>query len=201
MNGSTWTAYYESQGDRAPRDLLLSTLDAFGPGARDAIDLGCGTGIETVAILRRGWRVFAVDAEPVGIDRLLVRASPPERERLDAQVGSIEDVELPSADLVWAGYSLFFVPPQRFATTWRGVRASVRPGGRFAGQLLGERDTWAAGGDVNAHRRADAEAFFDGWTLERFDEEENDGDACSGPKHWHLFHAVARAPGVLGPAL
>jgi SAM-dependent methyltransferase len=201
MNGSTWTAYYESQGERAPRDLLLSTLDAFGPGARDAIDLGCGTGIETVAILRRGWRVFAVDAEPVGIDRLLVRASPPERERLDAQVGSIEDVELPSADLVWAGYSLFFVPPQRFATTWRGIRASVRPGGRFAGQLLGERDTWAAGGDVNAHRRADAEAFFDGWTLERFDEEENDGDACSGPKHWHLFHVVARAPGVLGPAL
>ncbi len=201
MNGSTWTAYYESQGDRAPRDLLVSTLDAFGPGARDAIDLGCGTGIETAAILRRGWRVFAVDAEPVGIDRLLVRASPQERERLQAQVGSIGDVALPTADLVWAGYSLFFVPPQRFATTWQGIRASVRPGGRFAGQLLGERDTWAAGGDVNAHSRTDAEAFFDGWTLERFEEEENDGDACLGPKHWHLFHVVARAPGVLGPAL
>jgi SAM-dependent methyltransferase len=201
VNGSTWTAYYESQGDRAPRDLLLATLDAFGPGAREAIDLGCGAGIETVAILRRGWRVFAVDAEPAGIDRLRSRASPPERERLHAQVGSIEDVALPTADLLWAGYSLFFIPPQRFATTWRGIRASVRPGGRFAGQLLGERDTWAAGGEVNAHRRTDAEAFFDAWELERFDEEENDGDACSGPKHWHLFHVVARAPGVLGPAL
>ena len=200
MNGSTWTAYYESQGDRAPRDLLVSTLDAFGPGARDAIDLGCGTGIETAAILRRGWRVFAVDAEPVGIERLLRRAAAPERERLQAQVGSIEDVELPTADLVWAGYSLFFVPPQRFASTWTGIKRSVRPGGRFAGQLLGERDSWTAGGDVNGHTRADAEAFFDGWTLERFDEEENDGDACSGPKHWHLFHVVARAPGVLGPA-
>ena len=201
MNGSRWTDYYESQGDRAPRDLLTSTLDAFGPGARDAIDLGCGTGIETVAILRRGWRVFAVDAEQVGIDRLLVRTSPQERERLHAEVGSIEDAELPTADLVWAGYSLFFIPPQRFATTWGNVRASVRPGGRFAGQVLGERDSWAAGGDVNAHGRADAEALFDGWALERFDEEENDGDACSGPKHWHLFHVVARAPGELGPAL
>ena len=67
--------------------------------------------------------------------------------------------------------------------------------------MLGERDSWAAGGDVNAHGRADAEALFDGWALERFDEEENDGDACSGPKHWHLFHVVARAPGELGPAL
>ena len=201
MNGSRWIDYYESQGDRAPRDLLVSTLDAFGPGARDEIDLGCGTGIETVAILRRGWRVFAVDAEQVGIDRLLVRTSPQERERLHAEVGSIEDAELPTADLVWAGYSLFFIPPQRFATTWGNVRASVRPGGRFAGQVLGERDSWAAGGDVNAHGRADAEALFDGWAPERFDEEENDGDACSGPKHWHLFHVVARAPGELGPAL
>ena len=134
MNGTRWTDYYESQGDRAPRDLLVSTLDAFGPGARDAIDLGCGTGIETVAILGRGWRVFAVDAEQVGMDRLLLRASPPERERLHAQVGSIEDVELPTADLVWAGYSMFFIPPQRFATTWGSIRArpictSPVPGG------------------------------------------------------------------------
>jgi hypothetical protein len=35
--------------------------------------------------------------------------------------------------------------------------------------VLGERDTWAAGGEVNAHGRADAEALFDGWALERFD--------------------------------
>ena len=145
MNGSTWTAYYESQGDRAPRDLLVSTLDAFGPGARDAIDLGCGTGIETVAILRRGWRVFAVDAEPVGIERLLVRASAPERERLQARVGSIEDVALPTADLVWAGYSLFFIPPQRFATTWTGIRASVQLTGPF-----GRRPTLS---DLNGHSR------------------------------------------------
>ena len=154
-----------------------------------------------MAILRRGWRVFAVDAEQVGIDRLLLRASPQERERLQAQVASIEDVELPTADLVWAGYSIFFIPPQRFETTWESILASVRPGGRFAGQVLGERDSWAAGGDVNAHSRADAEALFDGCAIERFEEEENDGDACSGPKHWHLFHVVARAPGVLGPAL
>ena len=131
MNGSTWTAYYESQGDRAPRDLLLSTLDAFGPGARDAMDLGCGTGIETVAILRRGWRVFAIDAEPAGIERLLVRVSAPERERLQAQVGSIEDVELPTADLVWAGYSLFFVPRSASRRPGRGSKAAFDPAGAW----------------------------------------------------------------------
>jgi hypothetical protein len=49
--------------------------------------------------------------------------------------------------------------------------------------------------------RTEAEALFDGWTVERFEEEENDGEACSGPKHWHLFHVIALArerPDVMG---
>ncbi len=195
MSVPSWTVYYDAQGDRPPRPLLLETLDAFGPGEREAIDIGAGAGIETAAILARGWRVFAVDSEQAGIDRLLARVTPVEMPRLRVVLATVQEVEqLPTADLVWAGYSLFFVPPDRFAEVWRAVRASVRPGGRFAGQLLGERDSWVSGGDVNGHSRAEAQGLFEGWAVERFEEEENDGDACSGPKHWHLFHVVARAP-------
>jgi len=64
----------------------------------------------------------------------------------------------------------------------------------FAGELLGERDTWASRDDGTSMTRTEAEALFDGWTVERFEEEENDGEACSGPKHWHLFHVIALAP-------
>jgi tellurite methyltransferase len=158
------------------------------------VDVGCGQGIETAAMLATGWRVFAIDAEAEGIARLLARVSPEDLPRLRAEVGGVEDVSLPDTDLVWASYSLFFIAPQRFPAVWRRIRAAVRPGGRFAGQLLGERDTWASDPERNAHSRAEAERLFDGWSIERFEEEENDGEACSGPKHWHLFHVVARAP-------
>jgi len=145
--------------------------------------------------------VFAIDAEPEGIARVVARMTPEELSRLRVEIGSVEDVAMPEADLVWAGYSLFFIASQRFPPVWQRIREAVRPGGRFAGQLLGERDTWAAGDDVNGHSRAGAELLFDGWSIERFEEEENDGGACSGPKHWHLFHVVARAPGLPDPAL
>ncbi|HJX08765.1 MAG TPA: class I SAM-dependent methyltransferase, partial [Actinomycetota bacterium] len=92
-----------------------------------------------------------------------------------------------------ASYSLFFCDPARFPDVWSRIRAAVRPGGRFAGELLGERDTWALTGDGSAFSRTQAEALFEGWTVERFEEEENDGEACSGPKHWHLFHVTAQA--------
>jgi SAM-dependent methyltransferase len=179
----------------------LWTLAAFGAGAGDAVDVGCGAGIETAAILARGWRVFAIDAEPDGIARVVARMAPEELSRLRVEVGGIEDVVVPDVDLVWAGYSLFFIAPQRFPAVWQRIREAVRPGGRFAGQLLGERDTWATDDEVNGHSRADVQRLFDGWSIERFEEEENDGDACSGPKHWHLFHVVARAPGPPDPAL
>ena len=187
----TWSDYYDANEGREPREQLLDVLGRFDrPGA--AVDLGCGAGIDTVAMLDRGWEVLAIDAEPDAIDRLRSRAG--DHDALRTQLSPMEDVVLPPVDLVWASFSLFFCDPGRFPDVWRRIGAAVRPGGRFAGELLGDRDTWAALEDCTAMSRAAAEAHFAGWTVERFEEEENDGEACGGPKHWHDFHVVARAP-------
>jgi SAM-dependent methyltransferase len=187
----TWSDYYEANEGRAPRDQLIDVLATFAePG--NAVDLGCGSGIDTLAMLDRGWRVLAIDAQAEAMDRLRTRAG--DRSELLTAVSPMEDADLPSADLVWASYSLFFCDPARFPDVWGRIRAAVRPGGRFAGELLGERDTWALTGEETAFSRTEAEALFEGWTVERFEEEENDGEACSGPKHWHLFHVIAQAP-------
>ena len=85
-------------------------------------------------------------------------------------------------------------PPGRWSEVWPKVRAAVRPGGRFGGQILGERDTWASEQEISSFSRDDGRALFDGFEIERFEEEEEDGEACSGPKHWHLFHVLARRP-------
>jgi tellurite methyltransferase len=188
-----WTDYYEAHHERTPRQMLLDVAAAFDrPG--DAVDIGTGNGIETVALLERGWRVLAIDAESEAIERLDARVPRRLREQLAIELAPMEEIELPSADLVWAAFSLFFCDPDVFPAVWERIVGALRPGGRFAGQLLGERDTWAAEDDITAFSQADARALFDGWTVERFEEEENDGGACSGPKHWHLFHVVARRP-------
>jgi tellurite methyltransferase len=190
-----WSDYYEANDDRAPRAMLLDVLATF-PAPGDAVDLGCGSGIDTAAMLERGWRVFASDAEEEAIGRLRSRVPPEHLDRLRTVVARMEDVALPPADLVWAGFSLFFCDPQRFADVWAGIAGSIRPGGRFAGQLLGERDTWAPEEGISSFARVEAQRIFDGWTIERFEEEENDGEACSGPKHWHVFHVIARVSGT-----
>ena len=141
------------RGERGarPRGQLLDVLATFAePGS--AVDLGCGSGIDTLAMLDRGWTVLAIDAQPEAIERLRTRAG--DRPGLTTAVSAMEDTELRPVDLLWASYSLFFCDPPRFPEVWGRIRAAVRPGGRFAGELLGERDTWATTGDDTAFTRA-----------------------------------------------
>jgi SAM-dependent methyltransferase len=188
----TWAEYYDANTAREPRPMLIDVLDAFEPLRGEAVDLGCGQGVDTLAMLERGWTVLATDTEDDAIARVRARIPAALAPGLRTVVSPMETVELPPVDLVWASYSLFYCDPGRFADVWARIRSSLRPGGRFAGQFLGDRDTWAPQGDRSAFPVEEVRALLDGLEVERFEEEDEDGEAFSGPKHWHLFHVIAR---------
>jgi SAM-dependent methyltransferase len=190
-----WVGYYDEQEERGPRELLVGVLGSFDREGRTglAVDLGCGQGFDTIELLRRGWNVVAVDAERDGIRRLRERAG--NQPRLTTIVSPMQEVELPDADLVHASFSLPFCPPVAFPALWDRIRSSLRPGGRFAGQLFGDRDTWASTEpEMTFFDEPTARALFHDLELESFSEEEEDGEAWGRRKHWHVFHAIARRP-------
>ncbi len=192
---SRWAEFYDAVADRPPHDTVLEALDRFEREGRVgfAVDLGSGDGRETVEIARRGWRVLAIDAEPEAIERLRRREGLAGNPLLETAVARFEEAVWPQADLVNAGFSLPFGAPEHFADVWARIRNSLVPGGRFSGQLFGDRDQWATDRDMTFLTRAQAEALFDGFELERFEEVEADGQTAVGePKHWHVFHVVAR---------
>lgn len=196
---SDWGAFYDAVADRPPHETVREALERFereGRAGGFAVDLGCGDGRDTVELVRRGWRVFAIDAQVEATERLRAR---PGLEEVETLVARFEDARWPSADLVNAGFSIPFCPPEHFGDVWARVVASIGPGGRFSGQLFGDRDEWATGErELTFHTRAEAEALLAGFDLERFDEVEEDGRTALGaPKHWHVFHVVARRPARL----
>ena len=181
-----WGVYFERAGTD-PRATLLDAVARFAePGL--AVDLGCGAGRDTFELLRRGWRVVAIDAEQRAIDRVRANAPPGE---LETVVAPMEEAEWPACDLVNSSFALPFVSRDRFADVWARIVDSLPTGGRFAGQLFGDRDEWAD--KCVTHPRAEAESLLAPFERERFDEEEADGTIVTGaPKHWHVFHVVAR---------
>jgi hypothetical protein len=119
---------------------------------------------------------------------------PPEHaERLQTLVAPYHETPLPSAQLVYAGYSLPFCPPEHCQGVWARIVAAITPGGLFAGHLFGDRDGWAGAPGMCFHTRAEAEALYSSFELETFREiDEVRPSALEGPKHWHVFEIIAR---------
>lgn len=193
-------AYYAATEAGAPRATLLRALASFeGESAQNeprfALDLGCGTGRDTIELLRRGWRVLAIDAEADAIAALRNRPeASAHAARLETLAAQFESAALPPADLVNSSFALPLCPPEAFPSLWGRICRSLSPGGRFAGQLFGPRDDWAARKPpITIHDRAALGELFRGFAIEMIEEEETDAVTPRGrPKHWHIFHIVAR---------
>jgi tellurite methyltransferase len=194
-----WHGYYRALAHLPARDTLCKALSLFDSNpesmpARLAVDLGCGDGRDTVELLRRGWRVLAIDSSEEGLERLRKRNDLEHPERLETRLANMAEVELPPCDLVCASFSLPFCSPDEFTRVWAQIRMSLRSGGRFAGQLFGDRDDWAGLSDRTHHSEDEARALFKGFEIEMWQTEERESavDPINHPKHWHVYHIVAR---------
>src|SRR5262249_40433598 len=147
---------------RPPRPTLLEALARFpaDPTPRFAVDLGSGDGRDTVELLRRGWRVLAIDAEKRGLDRLVGRPDLAAPGLLETRCVRFEDAAWPPCDLVNSSFALPFCPPDRFAALWDRILRSLRPSGRFSGQLFGVNDDWAGDPGTTTLKRAEVEALL-----------------------------------------
>ena len=192
-----WSDYYQYTAGRGVRPLFakgMGAADAAGSRPGHAVDLGFGDGTESAALLDAGWTVTAIDPTPSAADLLLDKVPPALRDRLEIVTASAETATLPGFDLLYAGYALSFIHPDRVPTVWATIRERVRPGGLVVVNVFGVRDTWAGDPEMTFVDRDGAAALVDGLDVVAIDEEEVDGPSGSGPKHWHLFDLIARRP-------
>jgi len=190
-----WEGYYKAIEGRPPRPVFLDGLALFEKSTAlqpFAIDVGCGDGTETFHLLQNGWRVLAIDQQPAAVARVQSLVPPQLQRHLETRVAPFENLTLPPADFVYAGFSLPFCHPAKFDSLWAEMTAAIRPGGRFAGQLFGIHDTWADDKGMTFHTREQVDALLTAFDVEFFNEVDEDGSAVSGPKHWHVFHVLAR---------
>jgi trans-aconitate methyltransferase len=191
-DGAHWAAYADHQAGRPVRPLFADVLELAGPAAgRTAVDLGCGAGIETAALLRAGWQTYAIDAAPGTAERLRRIAEGGPLTVRETDLAALD--RLPAADLVYAGYALPYVAGAAFDRLWRLIRDCLRPGGWLAVNLFGDRDEWAGTPGETFLDEAAARRLVDGLELVRFAEEDADGPAYGGAKHWHVFDIIARS--------
>lgn len=189
-----WSQFYEQQGGRSVRPTFASALAAWPGEPGDAIDLGCGDGVEARHLATRGWRVLAIDSDPGVEERVVAGLGPEPSALLEVRSAPFESLgDLPDADFVYAGFALPFCEAERFPYVWADIRDALRPGALFAGEFFGPHDDWFGRPAMNFHDRAGVIGMLAGMEVLQLAEDDRRGMSFEGPKHWHVFHVIARA--------
>ncbi len=191
MQQFDWAEFYKHTRERPPWPRMIRAA-SFVTHREGALDLGCGAGRDTRYLLDQGFRVTAVDADA---NAMAILATFPQ-ERLRAVQSSFGDFAFESYDLINAHFCLPFLAREQFYAVFGKVREALNPDGIFVGQFFGIHDQW------NTPERAEAMTFLtreealqalNGLDVIEFDEEDIDSVVADGsPKHWHVFHIIAR---------
>jgi demethylmenaquinone methyltransferase/2-methoxy-6-polyprenyl-1,4-benzoquinol methylase len=107
---------------------VIDSLKTFGPSG-SVLELACGTGIWTARLSLYARELLAVDASPevIAINRDRLQSS-----KIKYVEADLFEWAPPVAfDVVFFGFWLSHVPPERFDRFWLLVKRALKPGGRF----------------------------------------------------------------------
>ena len=182
----TWDAYYEASLTK-PLHPIFAALEPYLPANGLAVDLGFGVGQGVRFLRSHGLDVRAVDSDPKALTFLALDP------HVEATCEDFMAFKMPECDVVLAVFSLFFLSQSDFSSFCPNMVAKVRPGGLFAGQLLGLNDDWVKSKGCSSLSTSELKRAFKGWEFLHFEEVDRDGETIlRESKHWHVYHIVAR---------
>jgi tRNA (cmo5U34)-methyltransferase len=114
--------------------LVAETAARVTPQARHVVDVGCGAGNYTLALLQRrpGLEATLIDLSRPMLDRAVARVSAATTGRVTARQGDIRELELApeSTDIILASAVLHHLrTEEEWAAVFRKFHAALRPGG------------------------------------------------------------------------
>lgn len=182
-----WSNYQvKTYGDEVCK-LLIEFLSNY--KITNAIDLGCGSGNETVYMIKNGIRVLAIDRQ-LNQDFILNRLSKDEKRLISFKESSFENIELPKTQLLTAFFSLPFCTPDNFDELWNKIYDSIENIGYFVGQLFGDRDAWNVVDSINTFSIYKVKEYLKKFKIIKLEEVEYIRE--SDNKKWHYYNIIAQ---------
>lgn len=127
-----WSEYHKKTISKSPSLILKKFFDMgldddINP--KTAIDLGCGSGNDTVYLIKHNYSVVAVDKEKNVIEIIKNRIL--ENSKLDFIIDMFGGVKLSKTNLIVANFSIPFCHPKYFSRFCKEITDNINLGGYF----------------------------------------------------------------------
>lgn len=184
-------SYAELSREMPPSADVIKAVD-FVQEKNMALDFGAGSLRNSRYLLDQGFKVTAVDRDPLMLKIATELTNP----KLETHVTNFLDFNFPKDeyDLIVAKNTLPFEIPERFPELWERLKSSLKPNGIFVGSFFGPHDTWATTHpDMTFLSREEVEGLLkDFETLKIKEWQEDETDIQGNLKHWHVTDTIAR---------
>jgi demethylmenaquinone methyltransferase/2-methoxy-6-polyprenyl-1,4-benzoquinol methylase len=111
----------------ADTDRIRDELRSFAPSGR-VLEIACGTGQWTRLLAQYADRLTALDASPEMLRLNSIKVGDPRIRYVEADVFEFHPESL--VDVVFFGFWISHVPPERFEAFWRNLQRCLAPAGR-----------------------------------------------------------------------
>ncbi len=161
----------------------------------NVLDLGCGTGRDTLYYLRLNAYVTAVDYRQEALDILVSRVKDAYKNHLITRMQSWQNIKLDkNYDVVSATLSLPFIPKEYFSQALKNILSQIPSGSIFSANFFGNKHEWnvAANHIMTFVSRDELKTYFKEFDLLVLDEtDRKTSTASDGLSRWHQFDVVA----------
>jgi SAM-dependent methyltransferase len=183
-------SYASLRAGRPPNLRLIRALKILNHRRGRALDIGAGPLNNTRFLLQAGFKVDAVDKDPV----TLSFASNLNDRRLNAVLNDIRNfwIEPEAYSLIVAIHVLPFLPRADLSRTLNSIINGLAKNGILYCTFFGVDDSWARQKRYMSFlSRGEIEVFFNGLQPVELSEHAFDGaDADKNLKHWHVFRCM-----------
>ena len=121
--------YFENTKNALPHNNIREFIQ-IEKKAGNAIDIGCGSGRDTVFLIKNNWNVLAIDREDTK-EIIEQKLDAEELNRFEFSCQNFENISLKENDLIVSNFSIPFCSKNYFNEFWNKIVSSIVEGRIF----------------------------------------------------------------------